>query len=187
MTSPALLSVLAALPLLGLLAACSSTGPGVSGSTTSSGTGGQGSTSNGAGGQGCGGQPLYLVAGDVCIDGILPGCVGDSVQSYGCTSDADCAAAPQNGVMPVCRRCDAQHGFCDAPCTPGAACPGGTCDATSHCARKSCTAAADCPTNFTCGADSLCARKTCAADAECSGFCVSGHCAEAAASCIDCT
>jgi hypothetical protein len=177
-----IITILAAIPLL---AACSS-----SNTSGMGGLGGGGTTTTTTSTtDGCGGQPHYALAGDVCVDGFSPGCVSDTVQSFPCTSDADCANGASQSGFTVCRMCTAQQGFCDTSCTVSGKCPGGgTCDAGGHCTLKSCTADADCPANFTCSpTDSLCERKTCAADADCNGYCFSGHCTETPASCIDCT
>lgn len=138
---------------------------------------------------GAGGSPAHFCsAGDVCVDGVGPGCFGDGSLKVPCAQDADCAGALFSGPL-VCRKCGGSAGFCDAPCSDTNACPpGATCDPTGHCVPKACAASGDCPPNLVCSpTESVCVRKACSADADCSGYCIAGHCTESLGKCSDCT
>jgi hypothetical protein len=96
----------------------------------------------------------------------------------GCSADANCAPvglvcgpAPATACacVPVLQ--------CISSCTTAPFClPGQLCDTAGHCVATPCSTDMDCPQQFTC-AETGCARRACTADAECSnGYCVRGRC-----------
>jgi hypothetical protein len=121
------------------------------------------------------------VAGDGCLDFVLPPlCGGICTTGEGCTADTDCADA---GVGFVCSSfCHCAHtggadtgtgAQCIKGCTNASDCgPAQSCSATHHCQPLGCTSDPECATNFTCQGGS-CGPKPCTKDGDCTGgYCV---------------
>jgi hypothetical protein len=98
-----------------------------------------------------------------------------------CENDDQCL---NQGVSMICERapcgCSAE---CRTGCMGDAECPAGeSCGAGGRCLPKTCSSAANCPTNFDCS-NNQCMRRTCANDAVCDGYCVKERCYETPGAC----
>jgi hypothetical protein len=101
-----------------------------------------------------------------------------------CAADADCRAG---GAPSICQPLSCgltEGGLCVAGCTGDAGCAQGeSCELTTNrCHASACATATDCPLDFGCSAGA-CARTTCTSDDDCHGYCVTGHCYQAAGEC----
>lgn len=109
-------------------------------------------------------------------------CLQDEDQ---CASDEDCGAGFACRPEGPCG-CGEATLVCVEGCQSNADClTGQICDADSHCVATACTAAADCPSQFTCSTGA-CERLTCSDDADCdAGYCVGGSCFDELGSCFE--
>lgn len=121
---------------------------------------------------------------------LAPGAFGGcgmcmKVEGPGCKSDAECTATP-NGICEIqydnclCEKIPQCYEGCksDGDCDEGLSCA-----SDHHCKVKTCASNSDCPSQFACAAGS-CARKSCTASAQCTGaYCVNGSCYSKAGTC----
>lgn len=99
-----------------------------------------------------------------------------------CTTDTECA---MQDPTTICEppKCSCGASECITGCMSDAECNAWEyCSPGHRCLPDVCSTNADCPDNFEC-ASMACARKTCTADADCNGVCVNGQCHASAGNC----
>jgi hypothetical protein len=120
-------------------------------------------------------------AGALCLaPGESPGCGVCRQPTSPCNADADCVSKGTAYICEVAACSCSGAKSCIQGCVDATSCGNGQFCASDHrCASSPCQPNANdrtCLPNFMCDGTGHCARKACTADADCAGACVKGMC-----------